>query len=351
MIKEYLDQKALVQAVSTVEELEAKIEDGIKSKKSLHLMMGQTFDNGQPVEMLKYALFMMNLADQIRTAGAQVISNWLIADHFIVEINQDQAASEAKVQRDQRVAYLRRLNQVYHGDIGFVFSSELSRQDDYQRNLAVLSTEAENNLEFRKLVLNAIPKDRRDQLNAIRYPLEELATIQTMDTDVKIGPPYEALYDQPAREFAPVAGFNKYVAIQLTRSFPFGDPKMSTKTSDEIEQFGILPYKKGSKKLGDHRIDPVNDDLGHVETLIRTTRNIRSIIDLLVISEMAWQRLGENKCINQFAQDGLKLYQPARPFEFGDPEIAQGLHNSLFQDLAAGMYTEYVHKHLNKDCV
>lgn len=348
MIKEYLAQKALVQAVSTVKELETKVEDSIRSSKPLHLMMGQTFDSGQPVEMLKYALFMMDLADQIRAAGAQVTSNWLIADHFMVEINQDQAAAEAKVQRDKRVAYLSRLNQVYHGDIGFVFSSELSRQDDYQRNLAVLSAEAEINPEFRKLVSNAIPKDRREQQNAFRYPLEELATIQTMDTDVKIGPPYEALYDKPAREFAPVVGFNKYVAVQLTRSFPFGNPKMPTEISDEIEQFGILPYKKGSKKLGNYRIDPINDDLGAVETLIRTTKDIRPIIDLLIIGDLARQRLGESKGQTQFVQNGLDLYQPARPFEFGDPEIAQGLHNSLFQDLAVGMYKEYVHKPLRE---
>ncbi len=351
MIKEYLAQKALVQEVLTVEELEAKVQNNTRSNKPLHLMMGQTFDSGQPVEMLKYALFMMNLSDQIKEAGAQVTCDWLIADHFIVEINQDRDAAEAKKQVEQRVAYLSKLNQVYHGDIGFVFSSELSKSADYRLNLDRLLAEAERNPQFKELVLKAVPLERRNDPNALRYPFEELATIQTMDTDIKIGPPYETLYDQPAREFAPLVGFNKYVAIQLTRSFPFGNPKMSTETSDEIEQFGILPYKKGSKKLGDYRIDPVNDDLDAVERLIRTTRDIRSIIDLLITEEMARQRLGESKSIALFAQNGLQLYQPVRPFEFGDPEIAQGLHNSLFQDLAVGMYPKYIHQYLNKNCV
>src|SRR3989338_9961044 len=196
MIHEYLSQKALVQNVSTLEELEERV----KSGKPLNIMMGQTFDSGQPVDMMKYALFMLNLSDRLQDVGVDVTSNWLIADHFIVDINQDQSAMEARKQVEQRIDYLRRLNEVYGGNIGFVLSSELSGREDYKRNLEILFAEAGKNSRFKGLVLRAVPADRRSNLNALRYPFEELATIQTMGADVKVGPPYETLYDGPARD-------------------------------------------------------------------------------------------------------------------------------------------------------
>lgn len=342
MIHEYLSQKALVQNVSTFEELEERV----KSGKPLNITMGQTFDSGQPVDMMKYALFMMSLSDRLQDVGVGVTSNWLIADHFIVDLNQDQTATEAKKQVEQRIGYLCRLNEVYGGNIGVVLSSELSQREEYKRNLEVLMLEAERNSTFRGAVLRSVPEERRDNPSSLRYPFEELATIQTMDTDLKVGPPYETFYDEPAREFASAIGFNKYVAIQLTKAFPFGRPKIPVETSAEIEKFGVLPYKSGSKGLGDYRIDPINDSLDKVEKLVDSTRDIRAVIDLLVITEQAQQRLKGEKGVSLFAQNGMRMYEPRELFEYDDPEIAQDMHNKLFQDLAIGSYREFIHKPL-----
>lgn len=343
MLQEYLSQKALVQNVATIGELEQRVRSG----RPINMMMGQTFDAGQPVDMMKYAMFMMNLSDMLQNAGVDVTSNWLIADHFIVDINQDQAAEEARKQVEQRIDYLQGLNEVYGGNIGFVLSSELSGREDYKRNLDILFAEAERNPQFKELVLEAVPEDRRGNPNAIHYPFEELATIQTMDTDIKVGPPYEQFYDEPAREFAPMIGFNQYIAIHLTKGFPFGSPSsVPKKHKEDIESFGVLPYKKGSKGLGRYRIDPVNDDLKRVKEIIQTTEDIRAIIDLLVIAEQARQRLDGEKEISLFARDGLKAYEPEKPFEYDDPELAQKEHLRLLRYLAVGSYIEYIHNHL-----
>ena len=342
MMREYLSQKALVQNIAAIEELEEMVKSGM----NIRIMMGQTFDAGQPVDMIKYALFMMNLSDMLQDAGADVTCNWLIADHFIVDINRDKAAEEARKQVEQRIDYLRRLNEVYGGNIGVVLSSDLSRRDDYKKNLCVLLAEAERNPEFRESVLNSVPPDRRNDQNALRYPFEELTTIQTMDTDVKVGPPYEILYDVPARGFALAVGFNRYVSIQLTNAFPFGNPKMSARTSESIEQFGVLPYKIGSKGLKGNRIDPMNDDLDRVQELVGSTRDIRAVIDLLVIAEQAQQRLEKDKGVSPFASNGMRLYEPRNQFEYDDAEIPQGMHNKQFQDLAIGAYKEFIYKPL-----
>lgn len=335
MLSEYLVQKTLVQNVSTISELEEKIKEG----KPLNVMMGQTFDSGQPVDMMKYALFMMNLSDILREDGVQTNNTWLIADHFITEINQDQAVDGARKQVEHRINYLRKLNEAYRGSIGFALSSELSNTEAYKRNLEILFREADKNPKFKELVLNAVPPDRRGNPNALRYPFEELATIQTLNTDVKVGPPYEIFYDKPARKFAPVVGFNKYIAIQLTRSIPFGDPKIPAGIYDEIEKFGVLPYKIGSKGLAYYRIDPLNDSLEKIEELIGTTKNIQAIIDLFVIEEQAQQRLeGYKKSF--FADLGFYLSKPLKQFEQESGEVPR------FREISIELYQKFIHNPL-----
>lgn len=336
MIRKYLSNKAIVQNIATIEELEQLIESG----EPLKVMMGQSFDGGQPVDMMKYALFMMNFSDLLNLEGIDVKSNWLIADHFVVDINQDQTRDEAKKQVEQRINYLRRLNEVYAGDIGFVMSSELSRSEGYKKNLETLFKEAGSNVDFKELVMKSIPPDRRDNPNALRYPFEELATIQTMDTNVKIGPVREKLYDEPAREFAPVVGFNKYVAIQLTRSFPFGMPEIPAETSEEIEELGILPYKKGSKGLGDYRIDPMSDSLEKAQELIRSTKDPRSIFDILVIADQAQQRLNGHVGSSHIVKYvGTRLYDASKTGKLLDLEL---------RDIAADYYKNFIYEQLRK---
>ena len=267
---------------------------------------------------------------------------------FPTEINQDQVATEARKEAEQRVNYLQKINRVYKGNIGFVLSSELSKQEEYQQNLEVLIREGDRNFRFRELVLRAVPTDRLNQSNLLRYTFEELATIQTMNTDIKIGPKYEVHYDEAAREFAPVVGFNKYVAIHITKSLPFGKSELSGEKSRELEEYGLTPYKKGSKGLSDCRIDPINDDVEKVKELIGTTENIKAVIDLLVITEQAKQRLGGKSIIPTFfAQNGQKMYLPTKPFKYDDPELAQTKHLKTLQDLAFGSYIDYIHKPLS----
>jgi hypothetical protein len=311
--------RILIEDIETFSELETLSASG----RPLNMMMGQTFDEGQPVEMVKYALFMIDLSEKLRNLGAPVKCDWLLADHFMVDINQDKLVNEAKEQVKQRVAYLNKINEVYGGDIGAVLSSELSSRESYDRNLESLFLESERNPDFKKLVLNAVPEDRRGNPNALRYPFEELATIQTLDTNIKVGPPYEKFYDVPARAFASFVGFNKYVAIQLTKSFPFGNPLIKLEDSKSIEEFGILPYKKGSKGLGEFRLDPINGNCNSERDLILQTKDFRAIRDLVSYSLLAKERLsGET---NQEVLKNLQDTQESR-------------------SLAFELYNEFIHK-------
>ncbi len=289
MVKQLLSNENLVEKVLTSDEIL-----GMATKKrKIRIMMGQTFDDGQPIDMIKYGVFMMNLSDLLSKNGAKVNSNWLIADHFMTEINEDKIREEAERQARSRIDYLSRLNQIYGGDIGFVLSSELCKTPEYNSNLELLKKRAKDDPEFRRVVLEAIPEDRRDNPSAINYPLEELAVIESMGTDVKIGPKYEIKYDEPARKFASLIGFKKFSAIHLRNGYPFGNPNIPKEKKEEIEEFGVLPYKKDSKGLGEFRIDPINDSNEKVIELIRSTTDIRALQGLIETYKLIFMKQGD----------------------------------------------------------
>lgn len=335
MIEKYLSQEKLVQSVLTTEDLKDKVSSG----RTLNIMMGQTFDGGEPVDLLKYGLFIMNFSDILKGCGVEVNARWLIADHFITDINQELEAASALDQASRRVSFLQTLNSVYGGNIGIVRSSQLSQQDGYKHNVELLLAEADRNITFKEQALRAVPEDRRSNPNALRYPFEELATIQSMDTDIKVGPPYEIHYDEPGREIAHMVGFNRYVAIHLTRGFPFGNPIIPSSTIEEIEAFGILPYKKGSKGLGDYRIDPTVDSIERVGELISSTADIRAVVDLLVITDLARQRIDRPTSLKpEVAEEGSKkMYDMT----------SEKQDSETLKELALGSYIRYIHKPLH----
>jgi hypothetical protein len=284
------------QVVSSVSDLD-ELKNLLSTKKELNIMMGQTFDSGQPLDLMKYALFIMQFSDALKNEGIDASSNWVIADHFISDINKDKTKKEVQEQANQRIVYLKKLNEVYHGNIGIKKSSELIKDPMYKKTLDRLLEVAEQNPKFRKSVLNSVPKDRRSP-EAIRYPLEELAIVQVMNTDIKVGPKYETAYDQPAKEFSAPIGLKKYIGIYLTNGILLGNPVLTPGLEREIKRFGILPYKLNSKGLNQYRIDPINDDPEKALSLIESTKNIPALLDVIFIGNMASQRLGDKKGYN-----------------------------------------------------
>ncbi len=339
MIEAIIPQKEFVQQIITVEDLQAEIATG----GNLKIMMGQTFDEGQPVDMLKYALIIMNYGDLLEKNGSQTETQWLIADHFITDINQDLDIEKARAQVKKRVSYLQTINKTYQGNIGIVFSSELSQETKYKRNLEILLEEAEKNRNFKEKALKAVPKDRQDNPDALRYPFEEIATIITMGTDIKIGPVYEAHYDIPAREITPLVGFKRYVAIHLTKGFPLGDPILPQETAEEIETYGILPYKKNSKGLEEYRIDPVNDSAQKIQDLIMSTNDPRALVDLISIARLSYSRimkLNSSQVRNELEAD--RFEKSAGTVYNSGPDKE---HLRQLREIAVDSYMNYIHEH------
>ena len=286
-LEKILFQFGLLDRVITQEDLDSLAHQG----KKIPIMMGQTFDDGQPADMIKYGLFIMELEDYFKEIGANPSSQWVLADHFMTAINKEKEQSESLVQRNSRQEFLEKMNKVYHGRIGIVCSSDLTSQDQYKQILENLQQELERNPKFREEMLSSIPQDRRQNPGALRYPLEELATIFSLGTQVKIGPKYEANYDIPARDATGELGLQKYVAIHLTNSFPLGNPTIPKEDQVEIDFFGLTPYKINSKKLRKYRLDPINGITSEEKELILQTQDFRAIKDLIAFSLLARKRL------------------------------------------------------------
>ena len=57
--------------------------------------MGQTFDEGQPIDLLKYSLFIMGLQDALSLEGVDSDAIILLADHFLTDFNREMSVEEA----------------------------------------------------------------------------------------------------------------------------------------------------------------------------------------------------------------------------------------------------------------
>lgn len=284
MLSQYLSDKRIVNNVLGLDEIISF------ENKNVKIMMGQTFDSGQPLDMMKYSLFIMGLQDILSTTN-NIESIWLLADHFITDINKDAEKNEIDKQCDARINYLTLINEKYNGKINFIKSSELSKKEKYQEAVKTLQEKFDSDENFRNKLLESIPKDKRGDKDSVKYPIEELATIKSLDADVKIGPIYEKKYDIPAREMFEILNFKKYSAVYLQNCYLLGNPILNEDIKNEIETFGVLPYKKNSKGLGDYRIDPINDSLEKVKELIYSTKDERALIDIVLIGELARKRL------------------------------------------------------------
>ena len=333
MLEEYLSQKGLVDKVFTLEEIKEKISKG----RPINILMGQSYDDGQPINLLKYSLFIMNFQDVLKQEGTDSTATILLADHFMTDFNKEMSKEDAFKLGKERENFLQKLNQIYNGNIDIQYSSKLSKTKKYRKILKRLEREKKKNLEFKNVVLQAVPEKRRNNPNALRYPFEEITCIASLNTDIKVGPKYEIFYDKPSRDSADMIGMKKYSAIHLTNSWLLGkEPKLDEKIKKEIEEFGILPYQIRSKGLENNRIDLNNFNIEQVNSLINYTEEKKSLLDLLVITELARQRIEGKPQIMFFADNAPNLVMNS------DTTI------DFLRDQAKTCFKQYIDSYLNK---
>lgn len=251
---------------------ETEPRDGIATydRDEATVMTGMTFDEyGEPFDYMKQVLTSFDIAETLEGRGVDADVKLLVADNF-VEMNQgEDGLSDEEVGRyaDQRAAYLEAVADVYSGDypVDVQMTSEL-KDEEFRHDVEALGERVEQDQNFAELLMGAVPDEAVDPEATPRentgYTREEIVTIMATDTDIKVGPKREKKYDLPTqlddvrqlRDVEPLTG------VYVTNTYPVAMEEAQEQLDEsdwhEVQEFGVTPYKAGSKGLDpqQHRI-------------------------------------------------------------------------------------------------
>lgn len=253
-----------------IEETEPR--DGIATydRDEATIMTGMTFDEyGEPFDYAKQVMTAFDIADTLEGRGVDAEVELLVADNF-VEMNQGEdglTSEEVTEYADKRATYLEALSDVYAGDypVNVEMTSDL-KDEEFRADVEALGDRVEEDENFAELLMGAVPDDAVDPdasaRDNTRYTREELVTIMATDTDIKVGPKREKKYDLPAQldDVRQLRDVDPLTGVYVNNSYPVAmeDAQGQLDEDDwaEVQEFGVTPYKAGSKGLDpeQHRI-------------------------------------------------------------------------------------------------
>lgn len=311
-INEFTSQKGLIFEPANLDLLEGRKDNKIS------ILYGETYDEfGHTIDSMKYYLFLANLVDVLKAKGYNVDARVLIAD--IAAVRNTNSGQEEKAMHlgKQRGAFVEKVKQIYNCDFRVQYMSEFIASEEFKNRFKQVKNICFANEDLKKMVRDSVPPDRlhKSEQNEYQYSLEEIATITGLD--IKIGPPRERLYDGIANIIAKRLSTPPLIPIYLTMSQPVGLQFDIFITNKDLEEYGLTPYKAGSKGLQDYRILPGKTRGEYAKHLIEQSFISENpdlpnpVLDIAIIAEMAKQRLeGSLKPINlheQFYNGVLKV--------------------------------------------
>jgi len=294
-LKEFLEQKGLVVAVPTPEEIIERIEK-IKPRK-LKILYGETYDKfGEPIDSLKHYFFVANLSKVLEDLGIPTEPTILIANTAVCRNEPVENHSNVMEYGNKRADLLKKINSIYKTGLNILFMDEFIHTKQFEKKVDEIREKCFGDYELMEMLEKTVPGDKVDieKKKGFQYSLEEIATI--LDFDIKIGPPREKFYDELANKIAKSINKNDLLPIYLTPSYPIGLKFDFFLANPEIEEYGITAYKAGSKGLQNNRIIIGKTNKNDLKKLIENTFISKNpllpnpIVDLCIIAEMAEQR-------------------------------------------------------------
>jgi len=227
----------------------------VRGRGALRMMYGETYDRfGPTFDALKYYSW-LGLASQLLAAeGVPAAAEVVIAD---TATTRNASADEAEKLLRDGAAHAARMNQVCT-DLGLPVSVILmssfideppfqERLEEVRKTFAASEVAAES-------IRQTVPERYRaeEEAKGWVYALEEVATIAPYD--IKVGPPRERFYDDPARVVAGEVGWNPLCSVWLRPALPLGLPPSTFVRDRDLGTFGVTPYKAGSLGLQANRV-------------------------------------------------------------------------------------------------
>lgn len=266
--------------------------------KPIRIMYGETYDRfGPTVDSLKYYFVVAALGKILGQHGWDVEPAILIADIAACRNEPEEHASELLAIGQRRAALVRGLSQLYRLNLTVKLMSEYLYTDAFQGRLERVRAEAEGQPDIDRWIKQTVPasKVEIETEKGFAYAYEEVATIVAYD--VKVGPPREQFYDEPARLLGPALSYPALQSVYLRPTYPLGLGRDFFFENEEIEQFGVTAYKAGSKNLAQHRIILGETSDAQIQQLIARSFVSKKpsipnpVLDIAVIAEMAQQWL------------------------------------------------------------
>ncbi len=308
-----LDFRTLLETSSLVtgtapssNEIVAEISKRSASGKVIQAMYGETYDRfGHTLDSIKYYFYVAAINWTLRRRGNAVEPTILVADIATCRNEPDDQHTELMHLGQKRANFVRAVDKTYQLGLNVLLMSDYLHSDDFQVHLRQVKKEAENRDDIRHWIEQTVPESKVEieSEKEFSYAFEEVATI--IGYDVKVGPPREKFYDEPARLIGQALGYPPLQTIYLHPTFPIGVSRSFFFSNEEISKYGVTAYKAGSKSLSAHRViigKTTSDDLARLvgQSPVSKKATIpNAVIDLAVIGEMAKQWLnGELQPLN-----------------------------------------------------
>lgn len=297
----FLRQKSLIyKTIPTCEQLDNEIIQRA-SKKIIKVMYGETYDRfGVTLGSLKYYFSVALTGMLLRKKGIKATSSILIADVATCRnVSEDQHEDLMSLGK-KRAAFLQTLNSVYGLDLNVLLMSEYLYTPEFQEKTIEIRELAKHDNKFHEWIIKTVPESKIDieEKKDFAYAFDEVATI--INYDIKIGPPRELFYDEPARMVALSLGIDPLISIYLHPTYPLGFGRSFFLNNEEVEKYGVTPYKAGSKGLEANRIilgETVSQQVRELisQSVISKKQSIpNAVLDVFVIAEIARQFLSKD---------------------------------------------------------
>lgn len=307
-LERLLSTRGLVQQTPSAGEIRDRVQ--LVAPEPIKLFYGETYDDvGNPIDSMKYYLFIASLADALAREGSAVDPSILIADTAACRnVGPKQEEYYMRLGED-RARFVAQVNDTYNTGLRVVKMSDYISTPTFMQARDRVMEFCTSDSELMEGVEKTVPPSKVDieRGKGFLYSFDEITTI--MDLDVKVGPPREDLYDDVARRIAEAEGQKKLMSLFLSPTFPLGMKWSYFFANEGIEDHGITAYKAGSKRLQANRIIVQKSDPEYIRDLIKgsfisTNPDLPNpVLDVGIISEMARKRLEKDESPITLAED------------------------------------------------
>lgn len=271
------------------------------SPEPIKIFYGETYDEkGNPIDSMKYYLFVSLLSDALKEKGIKVDSSILIADSAACRNAGEENERYYMSLGEERCRFVSRVNDIYGTGLRIVKMSNYINSPEFIEERRQIIETCNADPKLMEAVEKTVPESKIDieKSKGYLYSFDEITSI--INLDIKVGPPREDLYDNVARIIAKQRDQKEIMSLFLSPTFPIGMGWAYFFINEGIEDHGITAYKAGSKRLQRNRIIVGTSNSGYIKTLIDNSFISSNpllpnpVLDIGIICEMAKKKLENN---------------------------------------------------------